>query len=76
MIATLSYRRRRAAQPLAGAYPSVTKAWVDSGYKRSVIEAGAAQGIDVEVITKDPEKEGFHPTFAQVENRSRRRLGE
>jgi hypothetical protein len=48
---------------LAGAHPSVTKAWVDSGYKRSVIEAGAAQGIDVEVITKDPEKKGFHPTL-------------
>jgi transposase len=48
---------------LAGAYPSVTKAWVDSGYKRSVIEAGAAQGIDVEVITKDPKKKGFHPTL-------------
>jgi hypothetical protein len=28
-----------------------------------VIEAGAAQGIDVEVITKDPEKKGFHPTL-------------
>jgi transposase len=46
---------------LAAAHPTVTKTWVDAGYKRSVIETGAVYGIDVEVVTKDPEQKGFRP---------------
>ena len=42
-------------------FPSVTKAWVDSGYKRSVIERGAAYNIDVEVVSKLPGQKGFKP---------------
>jgi transposase len=49
-------------EALATTYPSVTKAWVDSGYKRSVVEKAAANNIDVEVVTKDPDTKGFSPT--------------
>ena len=46
---------------LAARHPSVTKTWVDAGYHRGVAEAGAAHGIDVEVISKDPGHKGFRP---------------
>ena len=46
---------------LAARHPSVTKAWVDAGYQRSVAETGAAHGIDVEVVSKDPGHKGFRP---------------
>jgi transposase len=46
---------------LAADHPSVTKAWVDSGYKRSVIERGAAYNIDVEVVSKAAGQKGFQP---------------
>jgi transposase len=42
-------------------YPQVSVAWVDSGYKQSVIDTGAAYGIDVQVVTKDPQQRGFVP---------------
>jgi transposase len=42
-------------------HPQVTVAWADSGYKQSVIDTGAAYGIDVQVVTKDPEQRGFVP---------------
>ncbi len=40
---------RAVVSELAARHPSVTKTWVDAGYQRSVAEAGAAHGIDVEV---------------------------
>jgi transposase len=46
---------------LAAHHLAVVKAWADSGYKRSVIELGAAHGIDVEVVSKDPGQKGFAP---------------
>lgn len=46
---------------LAALRPDVTVAWVDSGYQRSVIERGAAYGIDVQVMSKDPAQRGFKP---------------
>lgn len=46
---------------IASGYPSVAKAWVDSGYKRSVIERGAAYNIDVEVVSKVEGQKGFKP---------------
>jgi transposase len=52
---------RDVVSELAARHPAVVKAWVDSGYKRSVIETGAAHGIDVEVISKDPGQKGFAP---------------
>jgi transposase len=40
---------------------AVAVAWVDSGYKQSVIDVGAQNGIDVQVVTKDPQQRGFKP---------------
>jgi len=52
---------RTLIETLADRHPSVTKAWVDSGYKKSVVEAGAARGVDVEVVSKEPGQKGFKP---------------
>ncbi|WP_203672311.1 IS5 family transposase [Catellatospora methionotrophica] len=46
---------------LAAGFPTVSKAWVDMGYKKSVVEAGSALGIDVQVVVKDPAVKGFVP---------------
>jgi transposase len=40
-------------------YPTLTKAWVDAGFRKKVVEHGAALGVDVEVVTKDPQVKGF-----------------
>ncbi|MGW0431645.1 IS5 family transposase [Micromonospora sp. NPDC003197] len=40
-------------------YPTLTKTWVDAGFKTKVVEHGAALGIDVETVTKDPQAKGF-----------------
>ncbi len=52
---------RDVVSELAARHPGVVKAWADSGYKRSVIETGAAHGIDVRVVSKDPGQKGFAP---------------
>jgi transposase len=52
---------RQLVDEVAQRHPSVSKMWVDSGYKRSVVERGAAHGIDVEVVTKEPGQKGFKP---------------
>lgn len=52
---------RDLVKQLADGFPKVTKAWVDSGYKKSVIEAGMAEDIDVEVVVKDLAVKGFAP---------------
>jgi transposase len=52
---------RDVVSELAARHPAVVKAWVDSGYKRSVIETGASHGIEVEVVSKDPGQKGFAP---------------
>ena len=41
-------------------YPTITKAWVDTGFKNKFIEHGATLGVDVEVVSRDAEKRGFH----------------
>ena len=41
------------------AYPTLSKTWVDAGFKKTVIEHGAALGVDVETVTKDPQVKGF-----------------
>jgi hypothetical protein len=43
-------------------YPSVAEILVDNGYQKSVIERGAAVGIDVTVTQKPGEVKGFQPT--------------
>ncbi|MBM7086981.1 IS5 family transposase [Micromonospora humidisoli] len=40
-------------------YPTLTKTWVDAGFKNRVIEHGAHLGVDVEIVTKDPQIKGF-----------------
>jgi transposase len=52
---------RAVVTELAARYPSVTKTWVDAGCQRSVAMAGAAYGIDVEVVSKEPGRKGFSP---------------
>lgn len=52
---------RDVVDELAARQPAVVKAWVDSGYQRSVAERGAAHGIAVEVVRKDPGQKGFAP---------------
>jgi transposase len=44
---------------LSVAHPTVTKSWVDGGYNSGVVTHGAAKGIDVEVVRRDPETKGF-----------------
>ncbi|MEN3615915.1 IS5 family transposase, partial [Plantactinospora sp. ZYX-F-223] len=41
------------------AYPTLTKTWVDAGFKNRVVEHGAQLGIDVETVTKEPHTKGF-----------------
>ncbi|GAB2722601.1 IS5-like element ISSco3 family transposase [Kitasatospora kifunensis] len=43
------------------AAPMVTKAWVDAGFKNAVLEHGAALGIDVEIVQREPGARGFTP---------------
>ena len=52
---------RVVVEQVARAYPTVAVAWVDSGYKQSVIDRGAQYNIDVQVVTKDPQQRGFKP---------------
>jgi transposase len=42
-----------------GWHPTLTKAWVDTGFKAQAVEHGAALGVDVEIVTKDPQVKGF-----------------
>jgi hypothetical protein len=41
--------------------PSVTKAWVDAGFKNAVAVHGTALGVDVEVVAREPGVRGFAP---------------
>jgi transposase len=41
--------------------PSVTKAWVDAGFKNAVAEHAAPLGIDVQTVHRDPQTRGFVP---------------
>jgi transposase len=38
---------------------TLAKTWVDAGFTTTVVEHGAGLGIDVEVVTKDPQATGF-----------------
>ncbi len=40
--------------------PAISKGWVDTGFKNAVIGHGANLGIDVEVVSRNPEVRGFH----------------
>jgi transposase len=41
------------------AHPALTKTWVDAGFKVKTVEHGATLGVDVEIVTKDPQARGF-----------------
>ncbi|WP_344025546.1 IS5 family transposase [Streptomyces luteireticuli] len=45
----------------AASAPTVTKAWVDAGFKNQVSEHGARLGIDVETVRREPGARGFVP---------------
>jgi transposase len=38
---------------------TVSKAWVDQGFKNTVVAHGAALGIDVDVVARNPDSTGF-----------------
>lgn len=42
------------------AYPTISKSWVDTGFKNAAIEHGATLGIDVEVVSRKADTRGFH----------------
>nr|WP_234025134.1 transposase [Streptomyces sp. SID8354] len=46
---------------VAASAPTVTKAWVDAGFKNAVVEHGARLGIDVEIVQREPGARGFVP---------------
>ena len=46
---------------VAAAAPTVTKTWVDAGFKDDVAIHGALLGIDVEVVRRNPDDTGFVP---------------
>jgi transposase len=46
---------------VAARAPAVTKALVDQGFKKSVVEHGAGLGIDVEIVERNPQQTGFIP---------------
>jgi hypothetical protein len=54
---------------VAAGVPTVTKTWVDQGFKTSVVEHGAGLGIDVEIVKRNPADVGFvvQPTRWRVE---------
>ncbi|MFJ2186425.1 IS5 family transposase [Kitasatospora sp. NPDC087861] len=41
-------------------YPSISKTWVDTGFKNAMIEHGASLGIDVEVVHRKSDAPGLH----------------
>jgi transposase len=42
-------------------YPTITKTWVDAGFKSTMVEHGATLGIDVEVVPRNTQVKGFTP---------------
>jgi transposase len=50
-------------------YPTLTKTWVDAGFKNALVEHGAALGVDVEVVAKDPAKDPAVKGFSVVKRR-------
>ncbi len=46
---------------VAASTPTVTTALVDQGFKSSVVAHGAARGIDVQVVERNPADKGFVP---------------
>jgi transposase len=43
-----------------GGPPTITKTWVDQGFKNQFVEHAATLGVNAEVVTGNPETRGFH----------------
>ncbi len=70
-----NYADMRAIDQAKANYPTITKAWVDQGFKNQFVEHAATFGIDAEVVARDPGKRGFHvPKRRWVVERSIGRL--
>jgi transposase len=41
-------------------HPTITKVWVDQGFKNKFVEHAATLGVSAEVVTRNPEARGFH----------------
>jgi transposase len=46
---------------VAAVTPTTQKALVDQGFKKTVVDHGAALGIDVEIVERNPDQQGFVP---------------
>ncbi|WP_438490231.1 transposase [Streptomyces sp. S186] len=46
---------------VAASAPTVTKAWVDAGFKNAAVEHATRLGIDVEIAQREPGARGFTP---------------
>jgi transposase len=42
------------------AHPTITKTWVDAGFKTQFVEYAAALGVDAEVVPRKTDTKGFH----------------
>jgi transposase len=52
---------KRLLDKVTVAVPTVTKAWVDAGFKDDVAIHGALLGVDVEVVSRADGEKGFRP---------------
>jgi transposase len=50
---------RQVLDQLRTRQPDVVKAWADGGYNVEVVRHGARQGIEVEIVQRDPAVKGF-----------------
>jgi hypothetical protein len=50
----------RAITQAKAIHPTITKAWVDTGFKNQFVEHAATLGIAAEVVHRNPEVKGFH----------------
>ncbi|GAA1786553.1 hypothetical protein GCM10009682_05850 [Luedemannella flava] len=41
-------------------HPTITKTWVDAGFKNKFVEHAATLGVDAEVVPRKAEAKGFH----------------
>ncbi|GGZ44444.1 hypothetical protein GCM10010365_76110 [Streptomyces poonensis] len=51
----------RLLDQVAAVHPGLRKVWVDSGYRKHLVEHAAALGIDMEVVERAPGARGFTP---------------
>jgi len=42
------------------AYPTISKAWTDEGFKKQAVEHGARLGVNVEIVPRRSDIPGFH----------------